>query len=269
MGEASTGTANEPVKYPWHYLGVTIAALIMMHLFLPRIVINLMVIGSTFWVYFDGRRRKIPNAGAWMVGTLVLWIAIFPWYMYRRRYPQRPCPTIEQFSWKIILTIVIPIAIAATVTAFIIRLAVRPSYPSLFSGSALSAVEEATRAVKAKTYATQEKTAMNIMHILRMALRDYAGSEGYDRATLTERYPRTLNALVATDLTIEKDGMTVIGAGYRFIYSPNDDLTMFSLRAEPLEKGRNQRIFEANQDGYGNGFEAADHNNDTTQKPIH
>ena len=140
--------------------------------------------------------------------------------------------------------------------------------PTSFAGSAL---EEATRAIKAKTYALQEKTAMNIMHTLRIALRDYAGNEGYDKATFTERYPQTLNALRATgvDLPIEKDGMTVIKAGYEFTYTPSDDVTAFSLRAEPLQKGTNQRIFEANQDGYGKGFETADHNNDTTQKPVH
>ena len=95
--------------------------------------------------------------------------------------------------------------------------------------------------------------------------------EGYDRTTLVERYPGTLNALVTTglELAVEKDGMTVIKAGYRFTYSPSDDLTAFSLRAEPLQKGTNQRIFEANQDGYGKGFETADHNGDTTQKPVH
>ena len=140
--------------------------------------------------------------------------------------------------------------------------------PTSFAGSVL---EEATRAIKAKTYATQEKTAMNIMHTLRIALRDYAGNEGYDKSTFTERYPQTLNTLIATglDLPIEKDGMTVIKAGYQFIYTPSDDLTVFSLRAEPLQKETNQRTFEANQDGYGKGFETANHNDDTTPKPAH
>lgn len=53
------------------------------------------VIGSSLWVLYDARNKGIPKGTLWSLGSLLLWIVMFPWYLSRRRNPQASCPFIE------------------------------------------------------------------------------------------------------------------------------------------------------------------------------
>lgn len=55
------------------------------------ILIALIVIGSSIWVFFDARNleKKFPQPGlstavGWLIFCLLLWIIAFPMYIFRR-----------------------------------------------------------------------------------------------------------------------------------------------------------------------------------------
>lgn len=50
---------------------------------------------SAIWVLRDAIQKRIPRPGRWMLGSLFLWILIFPWYISRRKTPRASCPFIE------------------------------------------------------------------------------------------------------------------------------------------------------------------------------
>ncbi len=54
-----------------------------------------LVVLSSLWVLRDARKNNIPKAFRWSIGSLLLWILIFPWYLARRRTPKAACPLIE------------------------------------------------------------------------------------------------------------------------------------------------------------------------------
>lgn len=47
------------------------------------------------WVCFDAIQRRIPKAFRWGLGSALLWVLVFPWYLTRRGKPQAVCPFIE------------------------------------------------------------------------------------------------------------------------------------------------------------------------------
>lgn len=53
------------------------------------------VILTSIWVFFDAEHRGVPKPLRWGIGSLMLWILVFPWYLARRRQPQAPCPFVE------------------------------------------------------------------------------------------------------------------------------------------------------------------------------
>src|SRR5579872_5814701 len=40
-----------------------------------------LVLLSSIWVYFDASQRKLPKPLQWSVGSLLVWIVVFPWYL--------------------------------------------------------------------------------------------------------------------------------------------------------------------------------------------
>jgi hypothetical protein len=84
------------------FLIVLIAALSLVSVaihFLGVQTTQLVFVGIAFVcagaVYLDAHSRKIPRAWRWSIMTLFFWIAFFPWYLSRRRFPHSPCPIIE------------------------------------------------------------------------------------------------------------------------------------------------------------------------------
>lgn len=71
-------------------------------------------LAASAWVYYDAHARRIPRPLRWGLGSLLLWILIFPWYLSRRRTPEAPCPFVEaevgpitRFLLVILLTIIL------------------------------------------------------------------------------------------------------------------------------------------------------------------
>jgi hypothetical protein len=42
------------------------------------------IISSAVWVFFDTKKLRIQSPGQWIIGTLLLWIIGFPWYLVER-----------------------------------------------------------------------------------------------------------------------------------------------------------------------------------------
>jgi 4-hydroxybenzoate polyprenyltransferase len=60
-----------------------------------QLVLGGVQILCSLWVLYDASAKRLPKPQRWALGTLLLWIVIFPWYLERRRYLTRPCPFIE------------------------------------------------------------------------------------------------------------------------------------------------------------------------------
>ena len=53
------------------------------------------VILTSVWVYYDATAKLVPKPLRWGLGSLLLWIVMFPWYLARRRDPVAPCRFVE------------------------------------------------------------------------------------------------------------------------------------------------------------------------------
>jgi len=60
-----------------------------------QIALGSFVLISSTWVFYDAQRKGIPKPLRWVLGALLLWIVVFPWYLARRRTPLASCPFIE------------------------------------------------------------------------------------------------------------------------------------------------------------------------------
>jgi len=49
-----------------------------------NLLVSLMVIGSTIWVFVDARKVGMSNPAGWAIGTFCLWLFVFPTYLYMR-----------------------------------------------------------------------------------------------------------------------------------------------------------------------------------------
>lgn len=98
----------ESVRYPWRiffavlgtafFLGLIYSATISFGLLKEdqaQVALNGVPIFAGVWVFFDALRRRIPRPLRWAVGTMLLLIVIFPWYLARRSKPQSPVPFVE------------------------------------------------------------------------------------------------------------------------------------------------------------------------------
>lgn len=96
-------TALEPVRFPWllflALFGVrlTVAMVAQRHFGLLRteLMLGALEFVSAIWVFQDAQRRRVPKPLRWGLGSLLLWLLFFPWYLARRRVPEAPCPSIE------------------------------------------------------------------------------------------------------------------------------------------------------------------------------
>lgn len=96
-------TQFPPVRFSWPMffivLGLswlaTTAALHYLGLAKGRVLVSGLQLLSGVWVFFDARQKSVARPLRWGVGSLILWIVIFPWYLARRRTPEAPCPFVE------------------------------------------------------------------------------------------------------------------------------------------------------------------------------
>ena len=65
------------------------------------------VLLSSIWVYFDASQRKLPKPLQWSIGSLLVWIVVFPWYLARRRQPAAVVPFIEMEGSRFVRVILV------------------------------------------------------------------------------------------------------------------------------------------------------------------
>ena len=97
-----------PVPYPWRifflvlamafFLGIIYSTAITYGLLredLAQLTLHGAPLLVGVWVFFDALRRRIPRPLRWAVGTMLLLIVVFPWYLARRKTPHAPVPFVE------------------------------------------------------------------------------------------------------------------------------------------------------------------------------
>lgn len=93
----------ERVRFPWTIfllvLAVSMAGVSLVQLLMTPLKGQLVVAGvqvlTSVWVFYDAQARGVPKALRWGLGTLLLWLFIFPWYLGRRSKPAARCPFVE------------------------------------------------------------------------------------------------------------------------------------------------------------------------------
>ena len=93
----------DPVRFPWRIFFAVLGFSILLGLvFLQlwgeekaRWALWAVQSLASVWVFFDALRKRLPQPLRWGVGSLLLPVIVFPWYLARRRLPQSPCPFVE------------------------------------------------------------------------------------------------------------------------------------------------------------------------------
>lgn len=62
-------------------------------------------ISCAIWILYDAYARQVPHRLRWSLGSLLIWIFVFPWYLSRRRTPKVHCLIMEAegraFAWTV------------------------------------------------------------------------------------------------------------------------------------------------------------------------
>jgi hypothetical protein len=66
------------------------------------LLLGSVVILTSAWVYYDAHNKLVPKPLRWGLGSLLLWIVLFPWYLARRKDPAAPC-RLEEVSSRTLL----------------------------------------------------------------------------------------------------------------------------------------------------------------------
>jgi hypothetical protein len=93
----------EPVRFSWRIFIFVLAAWVvsvtLVQRFMDPVKGEIVLIGvqilCSLWVLYDALEKKLPKPHRWGMGTLFLWLVVFPWYLARRQQPRRPCPFVE------------------------------------------------------------------------------------------------------------------------------------------------------------------------------
>lgn len=95
-----------PVRFSWRYFfavlvgtwAVAVLALGFLGAEKAQLAMSGVQLITSVWVFWDARQKLIARRLRWAVGTLILWIVIFPWYLARRQKLEAPCPFVESDS---------------------------------------------------------------------------------------------------------------------------------------------------------------------------
>jgi hypothetical protein len=92
------------VPYPWRIF----FAVLVISLLLAQVLVELwgtekakLAMGGVqtlagIWVFLDAHLHRIPCPWRWGVGSMLLPVIIFPWYLARRKVPKSACPFVER-----------------------------------------------------------------------------------------------------------------------------------------------------------------------------
>jgi len=91
------------VRYPWRMffgvLGISFFLALVFESFWGEQRAQLAMGGAQtlagVWVFFDALRLRVPRSLRWAVGTMLLPVFVFPWYLARRKTPQATVPFVE------------------------------------------------------------------------------------------------------------------------------------------------------------------------------
>jgi hypothetical protein len=122
---AAPAPVIEPVRFSWKIFFLVfsvmwLAAIVMLEIFGPekgQAYLGVIPLLSAPWVIFDAHQKHIARPFRWGIGTLILWIVIFPWYLSRRRTPKAPCPFVEGLGLPILLLVYV-IALVVLISVF-------------------------------------------------------------------------------------------------------------------------------------------------------
>ncbi len=122
--------AKEQARFSWGiffaalgiWLVVTAVAETLLGPVMSQVVLFSLVALSSVWVYRDAREKNIPTPIRWSLGSLLLWIIIFPWYLARRRTPKAPCPFIEGEGGRVARTLLVILLVFFLLSALMLLL---------------------------------------------------------------------------------------------------------------------------------------------------
>ena len=128
---------KEYARFSWSIFLATLgiwllAALVAQSLVGPEksnFVLGALLVLSSVWVYRDAREKNIPTPFRWSLGSILLWIIIFPWYLARRKNPNAACPFIEGEGGRVARTLLFILLIIFLIS-IVARLLNGPSKPS-------------------------------------------------------------------------------------------------------------------------------------------
>lgn len=98
-----TPTPLERARFPWKLFALlllarlAVAASANRYLGLSRtfLILGVFEILCGVWVCYDAIQRGVPKPFRWGLGSALLWILVFPWYLTRRKMPRASCLFIE------------------------------------------------------------------------------------------------------------------------------------------------------------------------------
>jgi hypothetical protein len=95
--------ASERIRFPW-----ALFLILLLARFIVAATVNgilgltrtFLILGSLeilcgAWVFYDAARRRVPKPLRWGLGSALLWVVFFPWYLARRKNPRAVCPFVE------------------------------------------------------------------------------------------------------------------------------------------------------------------------------
>ena len=101
---AVTGPKPQPVRFSWPLFfvvfGVSCFLVVVFQGLWKDQQQVLLVMGGVqtlagVWVFFDALRQRVPKPLRWSVGSMLLPLVIFPWYLARRSRPESSVPFLE------------------------------------------------------------------------------------------------------------------------------------------------------------------------------
>ncbi len=98
-----TAKLEPPVRFPGRvFLGFLLVWIVVVSIVLSvldpmksQLVLGGVQILTSGWVFYDAHERGLPKPLRWGMGTLFLWLFMFPWYLVRRARPAASCPFVE------------------------------------------------------------------------------------------------------------------------------------------------------------------------------
>jgi hypothetical protein len=104
-GASMPGAVPKPelVRYPWPIffavLGISFLLALLLEGSLGEQKAQLAMGGvqtlAGVWVFFDALRQRVPRPLRWAIGSMLLPVVVFPWYLARRNKPTSSVPFVE------------------------------------------------------------------------------------------------------------------------------------------------------------------------------